>query len=69
MFRTTGIVLAVFFLLTSVGLGQDNRYDVSLGGAAVLSKTVHRKRNHFDSDEFRRRPDHWQVPVQRTQFG
>jgi hypothetical protein len=39
MFRTTGIVLAVFFLLTSVGLAQDNRYDVSLGGAAVLSKT------------------------------
>ena len=38
MLRTTGIVLAVFFLLTSVGLGQDNRYDVSLGGAAVLSK-------------------------------
>jgi hypothetical protein len=38
MFRTTGIVVAVFFLLTSVGLGQDNRYEVSLGGAAVLSK-------------------------------
>ena len=39
MFRTTGIVVAAFFLITSVGLSQDNRFDVSLGGAAVLNKT------------------------------
>jgi hypothetical protein len=38
MFRTTCIAVAVFFLLTSIGLSQDNRIDVSLGGAAVLSK-------------------------------
>jgi len=38
MFRTTGITVAVLFLFTSVGLSQDNRFDVSLGGAAVFSK-------------------------------
>ena len=36
MLRTTGIVVAAFFLLTSIGLGQDNRFDVSLGGGAVI---------------------------------
>ena len=36
MFRTTGIMVAAFFLLTSIGLGQDNRFDVSLGGGAVI---------------------------------
>ena len=30
--------MTVILLLTSVGLAQDNRFDVSLGGAAVLSK-------------------------------
>jgi hypothetical protein len=30
MLRTSGIVLAAIFLLTSIGLSQDNRYDVSL---------------------------------------
>jgi hypothetical protein len=38
MFRRFGIAIATFFLLTSGGWSQDNRYDVSLGGAAVFSK-------------------------------
>jgi hypothetical protein len=38
MLRTTGIAVATFFLLTSIGLGQANRFDVSLGGTAVFSK-------------------------------
>jgi outer membrane immunogenic protein len=36
MLRTSGIVLAAIFLLTSIGLSQDNRYDVSLGGGPVI---------------------------------
>jgi outer membrane immunogenic protein len=36
MFRTTGILVAAFFLFTAIGLGQDNRFDVSLGGGAVI---------------------------------
>ena len=38
MLRRSGIAMAAFFLLTSMGWGQDNRYDVSLGGSAVFSK-------------------------------
>ncbi len=38
MLRRSGIAMAAFFLLTSMGWGQDNTYDVSLGGAAVFSK-------------------------------
>lgn len=38
MFRISGIAMAVFFVLTSMGWAQDNTYDVSLGGAAVFSK-------------------------------
>ena len=38
MVRRTGTLMTVILLLTSVGLAQDNRFDVSLGGAAVLSK-------------------------------
>ena len=69
MFRTSGIVLAMFFLLTSVGLGQDNRYDVSLGGAAVLSKTSTGNGTTLTPTNSCRRSDHRQVPVQRPQFG
>jgi hypothetical protein len=36
MFRTIGILVAAFFLFTSIGVGQDNRFDVSLGGGAVI---------------------------------
>ena len=36
MLRTTGIVIVALFLLTSIGLGQDNRFDVSLGGGPVI---------------------------------
>jgi hypothetical protein len=36
MFRTTGILVAAFFLFTAIGLGQDKRFDVSLGGGAVI---------------------------------
>jgi outer membrane immunogenic protein len=36
MLRTTGIVIAAVFLLTSIGLSQDNRFDVSLGGGPVI---------------------------------
>ncbi|MGZ4733602.1 MAG: hypothetical protein ACXVZH_15830 [Terriglobales bacterium] len=38
MLRRSGIAMAAFLLLTSMGWGQDNRFDVSLGGAAVFSK-------------------------------
>jgi hypothetical protein len=38
MVRRSGIAVAVFFMLTSIGWAQDNTYDVMLGGAAVLSK-------------------------------
>ena len=36
IFRTTGIVVAALFLFTSVGLSQDNRFDVSLSGGPVI---------------------------------
>jgi outer membrane immunogenic protein len=36
MLRTSGIAIAAFFLLTSIGLSQDNRFDVSLGGGPVI---------------------------------
>jgi len=38
MLRRSGIATAAFLLLTSMGWGQNNRFDVSLGGAAVFSK-------------------------------
>ncbi len=38
MLRRSGIVMAAFFLLTCIAWAQDNTYEVSLGGAAVLSK-------------------------------
>lgn len=38
MLRRCGVAMAALFLLTSIGWGQDNTYDVSLGGAAVFSK-------------------------------
>ena len=38
MLRRSGIAMAAFFLLTSMGWAQDNRFDVSLGGSAVFSK-------------------------------
>jgi hypothetical protein len=38
MLSRAGIVVAVLSFFTSVGLGQENRYDVSLGGAGVFSK-------------------------------
>ena len=36
-FRTAGIVVAAISLLTSIALGQDNRYEISLSGGAVIS--------------------------------
>jgi hypothetical protein len=38
MLRRSGIVMAALFLLTCIGWAQDNTYEVSLGGAAVVSK-------------------------------
>jgi hypothetical protein len=38
MFIRCGMAMAAFFLLTSVGWGQSNTYDISLGGSGVLSK-------------------------------
>ena len=38
MLRRCGIAVAAFLLLTSMAWAQDNRFDVSLGGAAVFSK-------------------------------
>jgi outer membrane immunogenic protein len=39
MLRTIGVALAGIFLFTSIGLGQDNRFDVSINGGAVLTST------------------------------
>ncbi|HYM05013.1 MAG TPA: hypothetical protein VEU11_00495 [Terriglobales bacterium] len=38
MLRRSGIAVAAFFLLTSIGWAQDNTYDISLGGALVSNK-------------------------------
>jgi len=38
MLRRSGIVVAALFLLTCMGWAQDNTYEVSLGGAAVINK-------------------------------
>ncbi|HLB89990.1 MAG TPA: hypothetical protein VJK29_20190 [Terriglobales bacterium] len=38
MLRKIGFIVGALFLLTSTGLGQDNRFEVSLSGAGVLSK-------------------------------
>ena len=38
MLRRSGIVMAVLFLLTCMGWAQDNTYEISLGGSAVVSK-------------------------------
>ena len=38
MLRRSGIVMAVFFVLTSPGWAQANQWDVTLGWAAVFSK-------------------------------
>jgi outer membrane immunogenic protein len=38
MFKKAGFTVAALFLLTSIGLGQDRRFDFSLNGAGVLSK-------------------------------
>jgi hypothetical protein len=39
MFRTIGMAVAAFLFLTTFGLGQDNRFDVSLGAGAVFNRT------------------------------
>ena len=38
MLRRCGIVMTTLFLLTTIGWSQENRYEFSLGGSAVLSK-------------------------------
>jgi hypothetical protein len=38
MLRRCGIAMAALFLLTTIGWSQENRYEFSLGGSAVLSK-------------------------------
>jgi hypothetical protein len=38
MLRRSGITIAAFFLLTSIGWAQDNTYEVSLSGSAVVNK-------------------------------
>jgi hypothetical protein len=38
MLRRFGIAIATFFLFTSIGWGQDNRWDVTLGYAGVFTK-------------------------------
>jgi hypothetical protein len=40
MLRKTGIALAAIFLLTSFGLAQDNRYEISLNGGPVIPNEV-----------------------------
>jgi outer membrane immunogenic protein len=37
--RTIGIAVGTVFLITSIALGQDNRFDVSLNGGAVVTST------------------------------
>jgi hypothetical protein len=39
MFRKSSIAVAAFFFLTTFALCQDNRFDVSLGAAAVFNRT------------------------------
>jgi hypothetical protein len=36
MLRTTGILVVAVFLLTSIGLSQDSRFDLSLNGGPVI---------------------------------
>src|ERR1700742_4452744 len=38
MVRRSGIAMAVFFLLASAAWAQDNTYEISLGGSAVVGK-------------------------------
>jgi len=38
MLRTSGMAVAAILFFTSIGLGQDNRFDVSLNGGAALTK-------------------------------
>jgi len=38
MLKKAGVVTAAFFLLTSIGLGQDGHYDVSANAAAIFTK-------------------------------
>src|SRR3954469_16410798 len=38
MLRRSGILVAAFLLLTAIAWGQDNTYEISLGGAAVINK-------------------------------
>ncbi len=67
MLRRAGIAVAAFFLLTSIGLGQDNRYEISLSGGGRVQQAVHGQRHDADSDELRRYSGHRQVPVLGTQ--
>jgi hypothetical protein len=39
MFRAIGIAVSAFLFLTTLGLGQDNRFDVNLGAGAVFNRT------------------------------
>jgi hypothetical protein len=39
MLRRSGIVIAAFLMLSCIAWGQDNTYEVSVGGAGVISKT------------------------------
>jgi hypothetical protein len=38
MLRTSGMAVAAILFLTSIGLSQDNRFDVSLNGGAAFTK-------------------------------
>ena len=38
MLRTAGLILLVFFFLTSVSLGQDGHFDVSVNAAGIFTK-------------------------------
>src|SRR6267143_1892459 len=40
MLRTTGILVVAVFLLTSIGLSQDSRFDLSLNGGPVIPNTI-----------------------------
>lgn len=40
MLRRSGIAMAALFLLTTISWSQENRYEVSLGGSAVLTKQL-----------------------------
>ncbi len=69
MFRTIGILVAAFFLFTSIGVGQDNRFDVSLGGGAVIPNQPSGNGTTLTPTKSGRGADHCALQVLRKKLG